>query len=64
VKRRLTSSQLTFCISLNPCELLETLAARQEYQRPNEQAYIEDDRRRDNRPTYHPAGMQVIPDVD
>jgi hypothetical protein len=48
---------------VDPSELLETLATRQEYQRPNEQTHIDDDRRAHNRPTHHPAGMQVVPDV-
>src|SRR5262245_50714677 len=66
VKRRLPSIAQSYVDSrlLNPFELLETLAARQKYQRSNEQTHIDDDRHANDYPTHYTAGGQVIPDVE
>lgn len=50
-------------IIINLPELLEALAARHEYQRPNKETHIDSDCHAYNRPTQHPARIQVVPDV-
>ena len=57
VSRILIAGILVDSSLLNPRELLETLTARQKYQRAHEQAHIDDDRHAYNRPAHHLASM-------
>ena len=49
---------------LDPSELLETLTAREEYQRADEQPHIDDDGDADNRPANCAASMKVVANVE